>query len=209
LSHNAVLRHGRTAKTEWRLPCPQTYAHIDAQGDAVWLTPSGRAVRFRKQEQGYASGNNGAAVAVSPDGNVIEITTQASIKWRYRNGFLESISSRMGFYSVTTDRETIFSISKKILNREVFLLQCIYSKPGDLVELEFAGGRKYRLLWADNHDLRAVDGPEGRRFDFEYVNSLLSCWTGANGSRNELKWQYYLDNVRSTAFQIPPVLLLH
>ena len=53
----------------------------------------------------------------------------------------------------------------------------------------------------------AIDGPEGRRFDFEYTDSLLTCWTKANGPRNELKWQYYLDNVRTTAFQTPPVLL--
>ena len=206
LAHNAVLSQGRTAKTEWTLPCPQTYAHIDTQGDAVWLTPSGRTVRFYKNSQSYTNADNGATITVSPDGNVIEITTPASIKWRYRGGFLESISSRMGQYSVTTDRETILSISKKILNREITLLKCAYSKQGFLNELEFTGGKKYRLHWSDNHDLRAVDGPEGRRFDFEYTNSLLTCWRKAEGPRNELKWQY-LDYVKEIAFQIPPVLL--
>ena len=73
-------------------------------------------------------------------------------------------------------------------------------------ELEFAGGEKYRLKWSANRDLLAVDDPEGRRFDFEYTNSLLACWTKASGPRNDLKW-LHLDYVRETAFQIPPVLL--
>jgi len=206
LTHNTVLGQGRTAKSKWDLPCPKTYAHIDAQDDVVWLTSSGQTVRFHKTAQGFTSRNDGAAVAISPDGSVIEITTPASIKWRYRDGFLESIFSRTGQYSVTTDRETILSISKKILNREILLLKCAYSKQGFLNELEFTGGRKYRFHWSDARDLLAVDGPEGRRFDFEYTNSLLTCWTKANGPRNELKWRH-LDYVRETAFQIPPVLL--
>ena len=53
----------------------------------------------------------------------------------------------------------------------------------------------------------SIDGPEGSRFAFEYTDSLLTCWTKADGPRNELKWQYYLGNVRTTAFQTPPVLL--
>ena len=206
LTHETILRQGKTAKTEWDLSCLRTYAHIGTQGDVAWLTVSGQTIRFRKTERGYVSRNNGAAVTVSPDGNVIEVTTPASVRWRYRNGFLESISSRAGYYSVTTDRETILSISKKILNRDIVLLKCAYSNEGNLVELEFAGGRKYRLQWSVNHDLLAVDGPKGRQFDFEYVNSLLTCWTQANGPRNELKWRH-LDYVRETAFQIPPVLL--
>ena len=206
LTHQTKLRHGKTAATEWSLSGLQTCSYIDPQGDVIWRTPGGQAVRFRRKESGYASGNNGAAVTVSPDGGVIEVTTAASIKWRYREGFLEGISSRMGSYSVTTDREAILSISKKILNREISLLKCAYSKQGDLEELEFAGGRKYRLQWSANHDLLAVDGPDGRRFGFEYADSLLACWTKADGPRNELKWQR-LDYVRETAFQIPPVLL--
>jgi len=206
LTHQTKLRHGKTAATEWSLSGLQTCAYIEPQGDAIWRTPGGQAVWFRKNDSGFGRGNNGAGVTVSPDGSVIEITTPTSIKWRYRDGFLESISSRSGSYSVTTDRETILSVSKKILNREIPLLRCAYSKQGDLEELKFAGGKKYRLLWSANHDLRAVDGPEGRRFDFEYTDSLLTCWTKANGARNELKWRH-LDYVRETAFQIPPVLL--
>jgi len=207
LTHNAVLRHGRTARTEWSLPCPRTSAYVDAQGTVTWLTTTGQTVRFQKDENGYSSGVNSATVNVMPESNIIEITTRASVKWRYRNGFLESISNRRGNYSVTTEHGTILSISKVVLSREVPLLKCTYSKQGDLEELEFAEGRKYRLQWSSVHDLLAVDGPEGRRFDFEYVNSLLSCWTQAGGSRNELKWQYHLENVRTTAFQTPPVLL--
>jgi len=206
LTHQTVLRHGRTAGSRWNLSGLQTCAYSDTQGDIVWLTTSGQTVRFRKSERGYASGNNNATVTVSPDGNLIEITTQASVKWRYRDGFLESITSGRGSYAVTTDRETILSISKKILNREIVLLKCSHSKQGFLNELEFAGGKKYRLQWSANHDLLAIDGPEGRRFDFEYANSLLTCWTQANGPRNELKWRH-LDYIRETAFQIPPVLL--
>jgi hypothetical protein len=206
LTHYTVLGQGRTAKTEWTLPCPQTYAHIDMQGDVVWLPPSGQGIRFGKTEHGYAGGNNGEAVTVSPDGNVIEITTPASIKWLYRNGFLESISSQTGYYSVTTDRETILSISKRILNREIFLLKCAYTKQGYLEALEFSAGRQYRLQWSANCDLLAVDSPKVRLFDFEYANSLLACWTKANSPRNELKWQH-LNYVRETAFLIPPVLL--
>ena len=205
LTHQAKLRHGRTAKTEWSLSGLRTCAHIDPQGDVTWLTPSGHTIRFRRSDDGYASGNSNAAVTVSPDGSMIEIT-QFSTKWRYRNGFLESISNQSDNYSVTTDRETIISISKKIPNSEILLLKCAYSKQGNLEEMEFSGGKKYRLHWSANHDLLAIDGPEGRRFDFEYANSLLTCWTQANGPRNELKWQH-LDYVRETAFQIPPVLL--
>jgi len=207
LTHHIKLRQGRTAETEWSLPCPRTCAYIDTQGNMIWLPPNGQALRFQKNGQGYDSGNNDATVAVSPDGNLIEITTSATLKWRYRNGFLENISSRGGYYSVTTDREMILSISKRILNREVSLLKCAYSKQGDLEELEFAGGKKYRFQWSPNHTLTAIDNPAGRLFDFEYTNSLLTCWTKTNGPRNELKWQYYLDNIRTTAFQTPPVLL--
>lgn len=206
LTHQAVLRHGRTAKSEWSLPCLQTCAYIDAKGDVSWLTLSGPTVRFHKKENGYASSNNVATVKVLPENDTIEITTRALTKWRYRSGFLENISSRSGDYTVTTDHGTILSISKKILNKEVPLLKCAYSKQGDLEEMEFFEGRKYRLRWSAEHSLTSIDGPDGRRFDFEYANSLLTCWTKANGPRNELKWRH-LDYVRETAFQIPPVLL--
>jgi len=206
LTHQTVLRHGRTAASRWNLSGLHTCAYTDTQGDIVWLTTSGQTVRFRKGEHGYASSNNNATVTVSPDGSLIEITTQASVKWRYRDGFLESITSGRGSYAVTTDRETILSISKKILNRELPLMKCTYSKQGNLNELEFSGGKKYRLQWSADHTLTAIDDPNGRRFDFEYANSLLSCWTQANGPRNELKWRH-LDYIRETAFQIPPVLL--
>jgi len=201
-----VLRQGRTAGTEWSLPGLQTYARIDAQGDVIWLTTSGQTVRFRKKGSGYAGGKNGETVKVTPESNTIEITTPASVKWRYRNGFLESIDYRKNTYPVTTDRGTILSISKKILNREIPLLKCAYSARNGLEELEFYGGRKCRLLWSAEHNLTAVDDPKGRRFDFEYDDSLLTCWTKANGPRNELKW-LHLDYVRETAFQTPPVLL--
>ena len=207
LTHRIKLRQSRTAETEWSLPCPRTCAYIDTQGNIIWFPPNGQAVRFQKNGQVYDSANNGASATISPDGGMIEITTSAALKWRYRNGFLENISSRGGYYSVTTDREVILSISKRILNREIFLLKCAYSKQGDLEELEFAGGRKYWLQWTANHALAAIDNPAGRLFDFEYTNSLLTCWTKTNGPRHELKWQYYLDNVRTTAFQTPPVLL--
>jgi hypothetical protein len=208
LTHQTKLRHGRTAKTEWSLPCLQTCAYIDTGGDVMWLTTSGQIVRFRKTEHGYARNKNGAVVKVTPESNTVEITTPApaSIKWRYRNGFLENIDNQKYNYSVVTDRGTILSISKTILNREIPLLKCAYSARNGLEELEFHGGRKYRLLWAADHTLMAVDDTKGRRFDFEYANSLLTCWTKASGPRNELKWRH-LDYVRETAFQIPPVLL--
>jgi len=205
MTHQTKLCHGRSARTEWSLPFLKTCAYTDTQGGVIWMSTNGQTFRFRKQEHGYAS-NNGAVANVSPDGGVIEIVTRDGIKWRHRNGFLESISSRMGFYSVATDRETILSISKKILNREISLLQCAYSKQGFLDEMEFSGGRKYHLQWSTNHDLLAIDGPGGRRVSFQYAGSLLACWTKAGGARNELKWRH-LDYVRETAFQIPPVLL--
>jgi len=93
------------------------------------------------------------------------------------------------------------------MNREISLLKCAYSKQGDLEELEFIGGKKYRFQWSAAHALTAIDAPKGRLFNFEYTDSLLTCWTKTTGPRNELKWQYYLDNVRTTAFQTPPVLL--
>jgi len=164
LTHKVVLRQGRTAKTEWSLPCLQTCAYIDARGDVIWLATSGQTVRFRKRGDDYVRGNNGAVVKVTPESNTIEITTPASVRWRYRNGFLESIGTRPYDYSVTTDRGTILSISKKILNREVPLLKCAYSARNGLEELEFFGGRKYRMLWSADHTLMAIDDPKGRRF---------------------------------------------
>jgi hypothetical protein len=207
LTHRAKLRQGRTAGTEWSLAGLRTCAYIDTQGDAAWQAASGRTVRFFKKAHGYGSADSGATIAVSPDGRVIEITTSDLVKWRYRDGFLENILIRNSYYSVTTDREAILSISKRILNREITLLKCAYSKQGYLEQMEFAAGKKYRFSWSADHSLTAIDAPDGRRFDFEYANSLLTCWTKANGPRNELKWWYYLDNVRTTAFQTPPVLL--
>ena len=205
LSHQTKLRHGRTAKTEWNLPSLRTYAYIDSQGDVVWLTTSGRTVRFSREGLGFGGDKNNASVTVSLDGKLIEVT-HYSVKWRYRDGWLESIASSRGSYFVTTDRETILSITKKILNREIILLKCVYSTQGVLTELEFASGKKYQLHWSAEHDLIAIDDPNGRRFDFEYANSLLSCWAQANGPRNVLMWRH-LDYVRETAFQISPVLL--
>jgi len=203
---NTVLRQGRTAGTEWNLPCLQTCVHTDAQGTVIWLTTNGQTVRFRKKGKDYSKGNDGTTVKVTPESNTMEITTPASVKWRYLNGFLVSIEYRNNNYPVTTDRGTILSISKKILNREIPLLKCAYSARNGLEEMEFYGGRKYRLLWSADHNLTAVDDPKGRRFDFEYAGSLLTCWTKAGGPRNELKW-WHFDYVRETAFQTPPVLL--
>jgi len=206
LTHKTVLRHGRTAKTEWSINNLQTCVYIDARGDVIWRTTRGQTVRFHKKGTAYAKSINGTAVNVVPESNTVEITTPASVTWRYRNGFLESIDYRKNNYSVTTDRGTILSISKKILNREMPLLKCVYSARNGLEELEFYGGRKYRLSWSAGHDLLAIDAPKGRQLHFEYVDSLLTCWTRENGPCNELKWQR-LDYIRETAFQIPPVLL--
>jgi len=207
LTHHTKLRQGLTAGTEWSLPCPRTCAYVDSQGDVIWLPPNGQTARLGKNGQGFGNATNGVTATVSPDGGVIEITAPGAIKWRYRNGFLDNITSRGGYYSVTTDREAILSISKKILTRDIFLLKCVYSKQGDLEALEFAGGKKYRFQWSADHSLSAIDTHKGRLFNFEYTNSLLACWTKANGPRHELKWQYYLDNARTTAFQTPPVVL--
>ena len=207
LAHRTGLGVGRTARTEWLIPCLQTCAYVEAGGDLLWLSPLGAIMRFQKNGDDYVSNTDLATAKILQKDGTIEITMRTLIKWRYRNGFLESVVNRGGNYSVKTDRGTILSISKMILNREIPLLKCAYSKQGDLEEMEFAEGRKYILQWSANHSLMSIDGPEGRRFAFEYADSLLTCWTKANGPRNELKWQYYLDNVRTTAFQTPPVLL--
>jgi hypothetical protein len=206
LTHRARLHHGRTARTEWIIPCLQTCAYIDADGGVTWLTTRGQMVRFPKNEHGYAASNNGANVKVMPEHNMMEITTQTLTRWRYRNGFLESFDNLRGRYTVTTNHGAILFISKTTIDRDIPLLKCVYSKRGDLEELEFAGSKKYRLQWSVDHCLMAIDGPAGRRFDFEYANSLLTCWTEADGSRNELKW-WHLDQVREAAFQRPPVRL--
>jgi len=206
LTHRTSLRSGRTAATEWLMPCLLTGVYIDGQGDIMWLTTSGQITRFRKNEQGYA--NSGYASAkVDTETGTVEITTRTSTTWRYKNGFLEAIISRGVVYAVETDHGTILSISRVVQDRKVSILKCAYYMQGDLQSLIFAKGRIYRFQWSADHSLLSIDGSEGRLFDFEYTDSLLTCWTKANSPRNELKWQYYLDNVRTTAFQTPPVLL--
>jgi NOL1/NOP2/fmu family ribosome biogenesis protein len=206
LMHRVRLHHGRTARTEWEIPSLQTCAHIDAQGDVSWLTLTGRVVRFRKTEHGYAGMDDGVSVKVMQEDNVVEITTKAAFKWRYRGGYVESVSNWRGEYTFTTDRGTILTISKKTQNRTVMLLTCAYSKQGHLEGLEFGNGGKYRFQWADDNSLSAVKNQAGNLMEFEYADSLLSSWKRAYESRHGLRWQYF-DHAREVARQQPPVYL--
>jgi hypothetical protein len=205
LVHRVSAGHGQSAITEWQIPCLRTTVHLDGKGDLIWIAPSGRTVQFRKLEDGFAKGNDGSeAKATGEDG--IEITTSPPARWKYRDGFIETISDWKGSYVFTTDRESILSIARKTRDRDDPILEMLYTDKGLLSGLRLPGGRTSRFRWSPDHRLLGVDGSAGVTLDFEYENALLIGWRLADGPLHTLKWKR-LESVRLIAFQRPPVLL--
>jgi hypothetical protein len=204
LVHRVAAGHGHSARTEWQIPCLRTTVHLDGKGDLIWIAPSGRAVRFRKFEDGFAKGNDGSEAKASGE-NEIEITTSSSAKWKYRDGFIETVSDWKGSYVFTTDRESILSIARKTRDRDDPILEVLYTDKGLLSGLGLPGGKTSRFHWSPDHRLLGVEGFAGK-LDFEYENALLASWRLADGPLNTLKWKR-LESMRLVAFQKPPVLL--
>jgi hypothetical protein len=205
LVHRVAANHGRSARTEWQIPCLRTAVHLDGKGNLIWIAPSGRTVRFRKLEDGFAKGNDGSE-AKAPGENEIEITTSSQTRWKYRNGFIETITDWKGIHVFTTDRESILSIARKGHDRDDPVLEVLYTDKGLLSGLRLPGGKTSRFRWSPEHRLLGVDGSSGMKLDFEYENTLLTGWRLADGPLNTLKWKR-LESMRLVAFQRPPVLL--
>lgn len=206
ITHTVKVSHGNEARTQWNLPALRTCVYEDRQGDWIWLTPTGRQVRFRKLDNGFAAGDDDSSIKRLPQDDCVEITDRSSRVWRYRNGCIESVTAWNGVYSFTHEEGTLLSIFLTRQHETRQLLKCVYSDTGELVELIFSGDHKCTLVWSSGHCLSALKLGNGMRMDFKYQNSLLSAWRETGKPWNELKWKRH-GQKRITAFQRATVIL--
>jgi YD repeat-containing protein len=208
LVHRASPGFDGNARTEWDITGLMTCVHTDGQGNLTWMKPNGQKLRFQKEGDGFALGNDGSRV-LRLSGDRVEIMSAQGAVWKYHGGFIKSVTDgRTGEFSFTTDRESILTIIKS--NGEPAgepFLRVAYSARGEVEKLIFKGGRQCDLRWDSDHRLAAVEDASGRRIVFTYDNALLAGWQATDGSANALKWLPRDKPERGLAFGLPPVRL--
>jgi YD repeat-containing protein len=208
LIHRTSPGFDRNARTEWDITGLMTCVHMDGQGNLTWMKPNGRKVRFQKEGDGFALGNDGSRI-LSLSGDELKIMSTQGIIWKYQGGFIKSVTDgRVGEFSFTTDRESIMTIIKsndKHAGKP--LLRIVYSDKGEVEKLIFPNNRQCRLQWDSEHRLSAVEDAYGKRTVFTYDNDLLAGWQATDGSSNTLKWLPRENPERGMTFGLPPVRL--
>jgi hypothetical protein len=208
LIHRTSPGFDRKARTEWDITGLMTCVHMDGQDNLTWMKPNGQKIRFQKESNGFAPGNDGSRV-LRLDGDSAEIINAQGTIWKYQGGFIKSVSDgRTGKVSFTTDRESILTIIKSNDNQAGEpLLRVVYSNSGEVENLTFMDRQQCKLQWDSGHRLSSIEDGSGKRIVFTYDNALLAGWQATDGNSNALKWQARDNPERSLAFGLPPVRL--
>ncbi|WP_342750769.1 O-antigen ligase family protein [Termitidicoccus mucosus] len=207
LTHGIRIGSNRSARSEWSVTGLRTCVYFESHDQLVWVKPAGQKMRYLRQDMGFGDGNDGSSVNVFESG-VIEIKTCQGSVWRYKDGFLETITdAQLGRFAVVSDRESILEISRLAGDARIAVARIGYAENGLLQHLIFSGDRKCNFEWSHDHRLLRVENISGVRTQFEYDDALLTGWHGSNGASGIYRWAPRDDAKRGVAVGRAPVVL--